>query len=67
MEINESLSRRLSELKEVKFQIPMRQHVNLHSYKLIMNQSISETVAAALKEFFDAQEGASAASAEAAA
>lgn len=43
---------RMDELKEVKFVIPVKHHVNLHSWKLLQNESISSTVARALEEYF---------------
>lgn len=44
---------RLEQLKEVKFVIPVKHHVNLHSWKLLQNETISDTVARALEEYFD--------------
>jgi hypothetical protein len=47
---------RMDELKEVKFQIPVRHHVSLHSWKLLQNKSISGTVVKALEEYFSLHE-----------
>lgn len=44
---------RMEELKEVKFVIPVKHHVNLHSWKLLQNETISETVSRALNEYFE--------------
>jgi hypothetical protein len=45
---------RLDELKEVKFVIPARLLLRLHSMKVLNRQSISESVARALEEYFQA-------------
>lgn len=39
-------------IKEIKLQLPLRTHVNLHSMKLLKNQSIRESVVAALDRYF---------------
>lgn len=41
-------------VKEIKLQLPLRAHVNLHSIKLLKNQSIRDSVVAALDRFFQA-------------
>lgn len=40
------------ELKEIKVKLPVRQHIKLHSIKLMMNQNISTTVEKALEAYF---------------
>lgn len=40
------------ELKEIKVKLPVRQHIKLHSIKLMMNQNISDTVEEALEAYF---------------
>lgn len=39
-------------IKEIKLQLPLRTHVSLHSMKLLKNQSIRESVVAALDRYF---------------
>lgn len=39
-------------VKEIKLQLPLKTHVNLHSMKLLKNQSIRDSVAAALDRYF---------------
>lgn len=41
------------EQKEIKVKLPVRQHIKLHSIKLMMNQNISTTVERALEAYFD--------------
>lgn len=41
------------ELKEIKVKLPVRQHIKLHSIKLMMNQNISTTVEHALESYFE--------------
>ncbi|MBI2076896.1 MAG: hypothetical protein HYT80_00795 [Euryarchaeota archaeon] len=41
-------------VKEIKLQLPLKTHVSLHSMKLIRNQSIRDSVVAALDRFFQA-------------
>jgi hypothetical protein len=41
-----------AQIKEIKLQLPLRTHVNLHSMKLLKNQSIRDSVVAALDRFF---------------
>jgi hypothetical protein len=43
-----------SQIKEIKLQLPLRTHVNLHSMKLLKNQSIRASVVAALDRYFQA-------------
>jgi hypothetical protein len=42
------------QIKEIKLQLPLRTHVNLHSMKLLRNQSIRESVVEALERYFEA-------------
>lgn len=39
----------LRETKELKVQLPVRQHIRLHSLKILTDRTISETVAEALQ------------------
>jgi hypothetical protein len=43
-----------AKIKEIKLQLPLRTHVNLHSMKLLHNQSIRDSVVAALERYFRA-------------
>lgn len=43
-----------NQTKEIKLQLPLRTHVNLHSIKLLKNQSIRDSVVVALGRFFEA-------------
>ena len=38
--------------KEVKVKIPLKYHIKLHSVKVLTGQEISETVTAALNDYF---------------
>ena len=42
----------LGEDKEIKVRIPMQQHIQLHTLKVLRGQSISTTVKAALEAYF---------------
>lgn len=46
-------ARRLSEGKEIKVKIPLDYHIKLHTLKVLKGQSISDTVEAALHQYFD--------------
>ncbi len=45
--------RSLDEDKELKVKIPVRQHLRLHSLKVLTGTNISDTVAAALEAYFE--------------
>lgn len=40
------------ELKELKVKLPLRHHIKLHSLKLVKKEPISDTVLAALNDYF---------------
>jgi len=42
----------LNELKEIKIKLPLRFHIKLHSLKLLKKQTISDSVIAALDDYF---------------
>lgn len=42
----------LAEEKEIKVRIPMQQHIQLHTLKVLQGQTISDTVKVALEAYF---------------
>lgn len=44
---------RLTEGKEIKVKIPLDYHIKLHTLKVLKGQSISDTVEAALHQYFE--------------
>jgi hypothetical protein len=45
----------LSERKTLKVSVPTKLHLQLHSVKILQGRNISDTVQAALSEYFDDQ------------
>lgn len=47
----------LDEDKPLKVKLPLRQHLRLHSLKVLTGQTISQTVAEALTQHLEADDG----------
>lgn len=52
----------LTARKSIKIKLPIRQHIKLHAMKLFTENNISETVEAALDDYFEKLKAAEAAS-----
>jgi len=52
MLVNEAVSERVGNGKEIKVKIPVGYHIKLHTLKVLKGQSISDTVEIALEKYF---------------